>query len=173
MKKTVTCATLMLLFSATAAAKTLVYCAEGSPENFNPQLYTSGTSVDASAVPIFNRLVEFKTGTTELEPSLAQRWEISPDGTVYTFYLREGVQFHRSKDFTPTRPLNADDVIFSFMRQMDPNNPYHKVSGGTYANFESLEFGKLIKKIEKVDEHTVRFTLAHAEAPFLADLAWY
>ena len=81
------------------------------------------------------------------------------------------MQFHRSKDFTPTRPLNADDVIFSFMRQMDPHNPYHKVSGGTYANFESPEFGRLIKKIEKVDEHTVRFTLAHAEAPFLADLA--
>lgn len=173
MKKTVTGVALMMLLSTAAAAKTLVYCAEGSPENFNPQLYTSGTSVDASAVPIFNRLVEFKTGTTELEPSLAQRWDISPDGTVYTFHLRQGVHFHSNKYFKPTRDLNADDVIFSFMRQMDSKNPYHTVSGGTYANFESLEFSTLIKKIEKVDDHTVRFTLAHAEAPFLADLAWY
>jgi hypothetical protein len=60
-----------LTVSSTVAAKTLVYCSEGSPENFNPQLYTSGTSVDASAVPVYNRLVDFKPGTTELVPSLA------------------------------------------------------------------------------------------------------
>ena len=59
--------------AGTVAAKTLVYCSEGSPENFNPQLYTSGTSVDASAVPVYNRLVDFKPGTTELVPSLAER----------------------------------------------------------------------------------------------------
>ncbi|MFH8134572.1 ABC transporter substrate-binding protein [Pantoea osteomyelitidis] len=159
--------------ATTASAKTLVFCSEGSPENFNPQLYTSGTSVDASAVPIFNRLVDFKTGTTELVPGLAESWEISADGTVYTFHLRKGVKFHSNKFFKPSRELNADDVIFSFMRQMDPNNPYHNISGGSYTNFESLELGTLIKKIEKVDDHTLRFTLAHAEAPFLADLAWY
>lgn len=168
-----TLAALTLAFASGAMAKTLVYCSEGSPENFNPQLYTSGTSVDASAVPIYNRLVDFKTGTTELEPSLAESWEISPDGKTYTFHLRKGVKFQSNKYFKPTRNFNADDVIFSFMRQKDSNNPYHNVSNGTYANFESLEFGTLIQNIEKVDEHTVRFHLAHAEAPFLADLAWY
>ncbi|MFG1172528.1 ABC transporter substrate-binding protein [Erwiniaceae bacterium CAU 1747] len=156
-----------------ASAKTLVYCSEGSPENFNPQLYTSGTSVDASAVPVYNRLVDFTPGTTDLIPSLAESWEISKDGTVYTFHLRQGVKFQSNKAFTPTRNFNADDVIFSFMRQKDPANPYHNVSNGTYANFESLEFGSLLKKIEKLDDRTVRFTLAHAEAPFLADLGWY
>ncbi|WP_034914891.1 ABC transporter substrate-binding protein [Erwinia sp. 9145] len=168
-----TVAALTLAVASGAAAKTLVFCSEGSPENFNPQLYTSGTSVDASAVPLYNRLVDFKPGTTELVPSLAESWEVSPDGKVYTFHLRKGVKFHSSKTYKPTRDFNADDVIFSFMRQKDPNNPYHKVSNGTYANFESLEFGSLIQKIEKVDDHTVRFTLAHAEAPFLADLGWY
>lgn len=70
-----------LTASSAISAKTLVYCSEGSPENFNPQLYTSGTSVDASAVPVYNRLVDFKAGTTELVPSLAEklgsqrRWE--------------------------------------------------------------------------------------------------
>jgi len=156
-----------------ASAKTLVYCAEGSPENFNPQLYTSGTSVDASAVPVFNRLVDFKYGTTELVPSLAESWEISPDGKVYTFHLRQNVKFQSNKLFKPSRDFNADDVIFSFMRQMDPKNPYHNVSGGTYANFDSLELTTLIKSIDRVDDHTVRFTLNHAESPFLADLAWY
>jgi len=154
-------------------AKTLVYCSEGSPENFNPQLYTSGTSVDASAVPVFNRLVDFTPGTTNLVPSLAESWEISPDGTVYTFHLRKNVKFQSNKQFKPSRDFNADDVIFSFMRQMDPKNPYHNVSGGTYSNFERLELSTLIKGIDRVDDHTVRFTLAHPEAPFLADLAWY
>ena len=53
------------------------------------------------------------------------------------------------------------------------NHPYHNVSNGSYSNFESLEFGSLITGIDKVDDHTVRFTLAHPEAPFVADLAWY
>ena len=166
-------AALTLAVASGAAAKTLVFCSEGSPENFNPQLYTSGTSVDASAVPIYNRLVDFKVGTTELIPSLAESWEITPDGKTYTFHLRKGVKFQSNKAFKPTRDFNADDVIFSFVRQKDPKNPYHNVSNGTYANFESLEFGSLIQNIEKVDDHTVRFTLAHAEAPFLADLGWY
>ena len=162
-----------LAVSSAAGAKTLVYCSEGSPENFNPQLYTSGTSVDASAVPVYNRLVDFKTGTTELVPSLAESWDVSDDGKIYTFHLRKGVKFQSNKYFTPTRDFNADDVIFSFMRQKDPKHPYHNVSNGNYSNFESLEFGKLITAIDKVDDHTVRFTLAHPEAPFVADLGWY
>ena len=162
-----------LAVSSAVNAKTLVYCSEGSPENFNPQLYTSGTSVDASAVPIYNRLVDFKVGTTELQPSLAESWEVSEDGKVYTFHLRKGVKFQSNKYFKPTRDFNADDVIFSFMRQKDPNNPYHNVSNGNYSNFESLEFGSLITAIDKPDEYTVRFTLAHPEAPFVADLGWY
>jgi ABC-type transport system substrate-binding protein len=51
-----------------ASAKTLVYCSEGSPEGFDPALYTSGTTFDASSKPIYNRLVEFKRGTTEVQP---------------------------------------------------------------------------------------------------------
>lgn len=101
------------------SGKTLVYCSEGSPEGFNPQLFTSGTTYDASSVPLYNRLVEFKTGTTEIQPGLAEKWEISPDGKTYTFHLRKGVKWQGSKLFTPTRDLNADDIVFSFMRQKD------------------------------------------------------
>ena len=46
-----------LTVAASVQAKTLVYCSEGSPEGFNPQLFTSGTTYDASSVPIYNRLV--------------------------------------------------------------------------------------------------------------------
>ena len=58
--------------SQALAAKTLVYCSEGSPENFNPQLNTTGTTFDAN-LPVYNKLVEFKHGTTEIEPGLAEK----------------------------------------------------------------------------------------------------
>ncbi len=164
---------LAMAMVAGASAQTLVYCSEGSPDIFNPQLYTSGTDVDASAVPIYNRLVDFKTGTTELVPSLAESWDISPDGKTYTFHLRKGVKFQSNKLFTPTRDFNADDVIFSFMRQKDPKNPYHNVSNGTYLDFDSLDLSHLITSIDRVDDYTVRFNLSRPEAPFLADLGWY
>ncbi|MDJ0024922.1 ABC transporter substrate-binding protein [Pantoea eucrina] len=156
--------------AAGVQAKTLVYCSEGSPEGFNPQLFTSGTTYDASSVPIYNRLVEFKTGTTELQPGLAEKWDVSEDGKTYTFHLRQGVKWQSTKDFKPTREFNADDVVFSFERQLDKNNKFHGVSGGSYEYFEGMDMPKLIGKIEKVDDHTVRFTLTRPEAPFLADL---
>ena len=106
-----------LTVAASVQAKTLVYCSEGSPEGFNPQLFTSGTTYDASSVPLYNRLVEFKIGTTEVIPGLAEKWEVSEDGKTYTFHLRKGVKWHDNKEFKPTRELNADDVVFSFDRQ--------------------------------------------------------
>ena len=53
---------LMMGAGGVAEAQTLVYCSEGSPEGFNPALYTAGTTFDASSKPIYNRLVEFKRG---------------------------------------------------------------------------------------------------------------
>ncbi|AHG20389.1 peptide ABC transporter substrate-binding protein [Chania multitudinisentens RB-25] len=159
-----------LTMAASVQAKTLVYCSEASPEGFNPQLFTAGTTLDASQVPIYNGLVQFKLGTTELEPGLAEKWEISEDGKTYTFHLRQGVKWQTTKDFKPTRDLNADDVIFSFQRQLDPNHPYHKVSGGTYEYFQGMGMQDLIAKVEKVDDHTIRFHLNRPESPFLANL---
>ena len=82
--------------AAAAQAKTLVYCSEGSPENFNPQINTTGTSFD-TAYPIFNRLVEFEPGTTNVKPGLAKSWDVSDDGLTYTFKLRD----HKWSDGTP------------------------------------------------------------------------
>lgn len=157
--------------AASVQAKTLVYCSEGSPEGFNPQLFTSGTTYDASSVPIYNRLVEFKTGTTEVIPGLAEKWDVSEDGKTYTFHLRQGVKWQDNKEFKPTRDFNADDVVFSFDRQKNAQNPYHKVSGGSYEYFEGMGLQDLIAEVKKVDDKTVQFVLTRPEAPFLADLA--
>jgi dipeptide transport system substrate-binding protein len=159
-----------LAFVAGAQAKTLVYCSEGSPEGFNPSLYTAGTTFDASSRPIFNRLVEFERGTTKIVPALAESWEVSSDGLEYTFKLRKGVKFHTTKDFTPSRDFNADDVLYSFNRQLRPDNPYHKVSGGAYEYFNGMGMPELLKEIQKVDDHTVKFVLTKPEAPFIANL---
>ncbi|MHC5225116.1 ABC transporter substrate-binding protein [Ignatzschineria sp. LJL83] len=154
-----------------ASAATLVYCSEASPETFNPQLGLAGTTFDASGVPLYSRLTEFKLGTTEYEPSLAESWEVSEDGTEYTFHLRKGVKFHSNRDFKPSRDLNADDIVFTFERQMNPEHPYHNVSNRQFEYFEGMGFNELIESVEKVDDHTVKITLTRADAPFLANLA--
>lgn len=166
------CGATLLLASmhAMAAPKTLVYCSEGSPEGFNPAFYTAGTTFDATSRNIFNKLAEFKRGTTEIGPGLAEKWDISPDGTEYTFHLRKGVKFHTTKNFTPTRDFNADDVIFSFMRQFDKEHPYHKIGGASYEYFNSMSMPELLKDIVKIDDYTVKFVLNRPEAPFIANL---
>ena len=156
--------------NAIAAPKTLVFCSEGSPEGFNPAFYTAGTTFDASSRQIFDKLAMFKRGTTEIGPGLAERWDISPDGKEYVFYLRKGVKFHTNEIFTPTRDFNADDVIFTFMRQFDKNHPYHKVGGASYEYFNSMSMPELLKEIVKVDDYTVKFILNRPDAPFIANL---
>ena len=101
----------LLAGAGSVSAKTLVYCSEGSPENFTPAINTTGTSFDA-ARPVYNRLTEFKRGTTEVVPGLAESWEVTDGGKTITFHLRKGVKFHSLKDFKPTRDFNADDVIW-------------------------------------------------------------
>jgi dipeptide transport system substrate-binding protein len=153
-----------------AAAKTLVYCSEGSPENFSPMLNSTGTTFDANH-PIYDRLVAFKLGTTQTIPSLAESWDVSPDGKTFTFHLRHGVKWQSNKDFTPTRDFNADDVLFTFERQWKDSNPFHKVSGGGYSYFDDMDFPKLLSSIDKVDDYTVRFVLNVPQAPFISDMA--
>ncbi|PUA18987.1 ABC transporter substrate-binding protein [Glaciimonas sp. PCH181] len=153
------------------AAKTLVFCSEGSPEGFDPQLYTTAISFQASSVPVFNRLVEFETGTTALRPALATSWKTSDDGLTYTFQLRRGVKFQSNARFKPTRDFNADDVLFSFNRMGDPQHPFHQLPAGqSFAYFLDMGMDKIIDKVEKRDDYTVVFTLKHPEAPFVANL---
>ncbi len=163
-------AAVVVALGTPAGAKTLVFCSEASPEGFNPQFYTAGTTFDASSRPIYSRLVEFERGSTKLGAGLAESWEISDDGLIYTFHLRSGVKWHSNAKFTPTRDFNADDVVFTFERQLKADHPYHAVSGGSYEYFEGMDMSNLLKSVEKVDDLTVRISLNAPEAPFLANL---
>jgi dipeptide transport system substrate-binding protein len=154
-----------------AEAKTLVYCSEGSPENFYPAINTTGTTFDASSRQLYDRLVEFERGTTKVVPGLAESWDVARDGKTFTFHLRKGVTWHTTKSFTPTRDFNADDVLFSFERQWKQDNPFYKVTSDNHSYFSDMGFPKLLKAVTKVDDYTVRFELNEPEAPFLADLA--
>ncbi|MCW6506854.1 ABC transporter substrate-binding protein [Lichenifustis flavocetrariae] len=160
----------LLLGSTAASAKTLVYCSEGSPENFTPAINTTGTSLDA-ARPVFDQLVEFERGSTNLKPGLAESWTIGPDGKTITFKLRQGVKFGATKEFKPTRDFNADDVLFSFQRQFDEKNPYFKVSGGKYDYYNDMDMPTILKDIKKTDDHTIVMTLSQPNVAILANLA--
>lgn len=161
----------LLSGTALAAPKTFVYCVEASPSFFNPQLSTDGATQDAISQTIFNRLTAFERGGTSVVPSLAEKWDVSEDGKSYTFHLRKGVKFHSTKEFKPSRDFNADDVLFSFNRQLDPNHPYHKISGGNYEYFLGMDMQNIIDKVEKIDDYTVKISLKVQNAPFLANLA--
>jgi len=159
------------LLATTAHAKTLVYCSEGSPEGFDPALYTAGTTFDASSNPVYNKLMEFAPGTTNPEPGLAESFEVSADGLEYTFKLRSGVKFQTTEFFTPTRDFNADDVLFTFERQWKADHPWHQyVTGASWEYFSGMGLPDLIASIEKVDDLTVKFKLKQKEAPFVANL---
>ena len=160
----------LLAGAGVASAKTLVYCSEGSPENFTPAINTTGTSFDA-ARPVYNRLTEFNRGTTDIVPGLAESWEVTDGGKTITFHLRKGIKFHALKDFKPTRDFNADDVLFSFDRQWKPDNPYYKVSGGKYDYFNDMDMPKLLDSLEKTDDHTVVMKLKTPNVAILANLA--
>lgn len=157
---------------APASAKTLVYCSESSPEGFDPALYSTNSTWDASSETIYDRLTEFKPGTTEVAPGLAASWTISDDNLEYVLKLREGVKFQTTDFFTPTRDFNADDVLFSYNRQIDKNSPWYAYSGAAnWEMFDAMEMPNIVKEIVKVDDHTIKFVLNQPDASLLAKLA--
>src|SRR5690606_37446450 len=107
---------------------------------------------------VFDSLVEFNLQTYALEPALAESWEVSEDGTVYTFHLREGVTWHDGEPFT------AEDVVFTYDQII--TNP--EARAGDSANFTFTVDGEpQAVTFEAVDDHTVVFSLPAPSAAFL------
>ncbi|MCJ8204348.1 ABC transporter substrate-binding protein [Pseudomonas sp. RGM2987] len=154
-----------------SAATNLVFCSEGSPAGFDPGQYTTGTDFDASAETMFNRLTQFERGGTAVIPGLATKWDISEDGLSYTFHLREGVKFHTTAYFKPTREFNADDVLFTFNRMINKDDPFRKAYPTEFPYFTDMGMDTNITKIDKVDDYTVKFTLKDVDAAFIQNMA--
>lgn len=127
------------------------------PKSFNPILAKETSTTDALTY-IFEGLTRQNGITTDVDPNLAESWDISKDGLVWTFHLRQDVNWSDGVKFT------ADDVTFTFNKIIyDPNIPSSDRDVFTIA-------GKF-PKVEKVDQYTVRFTLPKPFAPFLRLLA--
>ena len=152
-------------------SKTLLYCSEGAPDLFNPQLVTSGTTIDAVSNQLYNQLVRIDSTTGKVVSDLARKVIISQDGMRYRFYLRKGVQFHTTDYFTPTRPLNTEDVAFTFGRVFQANHPFNYVGGGLYPFFDGIGLAGLVEQILVVDDLTIEFRLNQPQASFLANMA--
>lgn len=162
-----------LSLSQATAAKNFIFCSDDDPESFNPMFGTTGSTVNATVSTIYEQLTQFSLDSTDLNPKsgLAEKYTISPDQLTYTFTLRKDIPFHSNKYFTPTRSLNADDIIFSFMRQHDKNHPFHKVSNLEYDYYYGMGMHKTIKSFKKIDDLTVEITLNERDASFLANIA--
>src|SRR5690606_27724285 len=118
-------------------------------------------AAQALTAQTFDPLLEFNLATYELEPALAASWDVSPDGLVYTFHLREGVTWHDGEPFT------AEDVVFTFEEII--TNP--ETRAGDSAQFTYTVDGEARNvTFEAVDDLTAVFTLPAPSAAFLLNL---
>jgi len=137
-----------------ATGGTLVFAAEAIGESLEPGLW-NGFGNSNILDNVYDRLTQpGEKWTDPARPALAESWEISPDGLVYTFKLRPGVKFHDGTE------LNADAVVRSLNRMTDPNDKSYVK--GMYMN---AEYGNANwEKFEKIDDMTVRLTLKQPDA---------
>lgn len=124
--------------------------------SIDPALTKTGDD-ETIALQVFNSLVNTKRGTMDidlkdLQPELAESWDISPDKKTWTFRLRKGVKWHKGYG-----EMTAEDVKYSFDRQLDP-----KLGSTNGANFTG------IASIDILDPLTVRFNLKKSDAFFHA-----
>ncbi|RFF09223.1 peptide ABC transporter substrate-binding protein SapA, partial [Salmonella enterica] len=131
----------------------------------------SGLIVDTLAAQLYDRLLDVDPYTYRLVPELAESWEVLDNGATYRFHLRRDVSFQKTAWFTPTRKLNADDVVFTFQRIFDRRHPWHNINGSSFPYFDSLQFADNVKSVRKLDNNTVEFRLTQPDASFLWHLA--
>jgi ABC-type transport system substrate-binding protein len=94
----------------------VLYCADNTDDE-----------TSRACVQMNESLTAFKIGSTDIEPSLAESWDVNADGTEWTFHLRQGVKFHDGSD------LDANDVVETYVVQWDASNPLHTGNGTGFA----------------------------------------
>src|SRR5438552_6362134 len=148
--------------------KTLVIAIGADQTDLDPQTVQNNESGFVMST-MFDSVVNYKPGSSEVGPGLAESWTVSADGKVFTFKLRRGVKFH---DRTPT---NARTVADDLDRAINPNNPCYVLARKGVDTYDDFTFGSVtdhtVAKMDVVDEYTLRFTLPDASAPFLRSLA--
>ena len=127
----------------------------GEPNLLNPILTTDAYSAQVVGT-IFSGMLKVNE-KLELEPDLAESYEISTDGKTYTFKLRKNVKWHDGTPFT------ADDVVFTFSTIINPKT-------NTVRRSNYVINGKAIR-FTAVDPHTVKAELPEPFAPFLLSAA--
>jgi peptide/nickel transport system substrate-binding protein len=135
---------------------TVVSTLLGDPKTFNTIIAQETSSTDITDGFIFEGLVTRHGVTTEIIPELARDWEISEDGTVYTFYLRRGVQWSDGVEFT------ADDVVFTFDVIKDEDVP-------TSTRDVMMVDGEF-PEYRKIDKYTFQVEIPKPFAPFMNNM---
>jgi peptide/nickel transport system substrate-binding protein len=142
----------------------LIFAMSGDADKLDPADVTDGESISRMD-NIFEGLVEYTSGGTDIQPALATDWDVSDDGLNLTFTLRQGVKFHDGTDF------NADAVVFSFERQYNTTHEYHDYGEWAYWGYMFSD----IDYVEKVDDddYKVRIVLKKPNAAMLTSLAMF
>ncbi|WP_428508818.1 ABC transporter substrate-binding protein [Roseateles sp.] len=161
-----TCGLSEALAAPIAVPGTLRFCAQGSPKSFDPANSDSGID-HAATYPIFDGLIDNEPGTDRLIPALAERWTVAADGRSIRFKLRHGVKFHSTAYFKPTRDFNADDVIFTFARLLDPQHPFSKAHPIVSPYVISAGWKQLIAGVDRIADDEVQIRFHSVDATFL------
>ncbi|HVK84193.1 MAG TPA: ABC transporter substrate-binding protein [Kofleriaceae bacterium] len=132
-------------------------------QSLDPLRVTDSESIEVGS-QIFEGLVTWTPGTTDVMPGLATAWTVSPDGKRWRFTLRDRVTFHDGTAF------DANAVVFSFERLLDPKHPQY-LSGEDAAYRRGLL--RSITRLSAVDRLTVEIETARPYAPLLGDLAMF
>ena len=138
------------------------------PPTMDPHLTTDNIS-GGLVNEIFGGLVTLGLDL-KVVPDLAERWDVSDDGRVYTFHLRKDAKFHDGK------PVTAEDVRWSLERVADPNtlSPVAEQYLSDIVGVSAKLAGQAssISGLQVVDQHTIRITIDEPKSYFLAKLTY-
>ena len=155
--------TLLPLLTWGQAVQELHVGVEAIPATPDPATALEGP-VPLIARQVFETLVQFRDGTSDVEPALATQWRVSRDGLAWTFVLRSGVRFHNGT------PLTAQLVAASFERLLSPDHPSHPNPNEVWPRLLRGVPG-VVKDVRALDAKSVQIRLVQPYAPLLTALA--